>query len=89
MADGSVDATANVEDVIKTFGPDYLSSQGGKFFMFLDVEGSPSLSRQYYSGWAQTLISHSSELTSGAVQILPCVYAARGDNTTWQSVAAA
>jgi hypothetical protein len=89
MADGSADATANVEDVITTFGQDYLASQGGKFFMFLDVEGSPSLSLAYYSGWAQTLISHSSELTSSRVQILPCIYATRGDNLTWQNVAAA
>ena len=89
MADGSADATANVEDVIKTFGADYLASLGGKFFMFLDVEGSPSLSLPYYSGWAQTLMSHSAELTGGRVQFMPCVYATRGDSTTWQSVATA
>ena len=89
MADGSADAAANVEDVIKTFGQEYLASQGGKFFMFLDVEGSPSMSLSYYTGWAQTLISHSAEFTGGAVQILPCVYATRGDSTTWQNVAAA
>ena len=89
IADGSADATANAEDLIKTFGQGHLASEGGNFFMFLDVEGSPSLSQSYYSGWANTLISHSAELTHGAVQILPCVYAPRGDNTSWQSVAAA
>jgi hypothetical protein len=89
MADGSADAAANVEDLIKTFGEDYLVSQGGKFFMFLDVEGSPSLSLSYYDGWASTLTSHSSEMTGGAVQILPCLYATRGDNATWQNVATA
>ena len=89
MADGGADATANVEDVIGTFGQDYLASQGGEFFMFLDVEGSPSLSLSYYSGWAQTLIWHSSDLTGGAVQVLPCVYATWGDNATWQAIASA
>jgi hypothetical protein len=89
IVDGSADATANVEDLIKTFGEDYLASQGGKFFMFLDVEGIPSLSLSYFHGWANTLISHSSELTGGAVQILPSVYAAQGDHTTWENVAAA
>src|SRR5215469_18955835 len=69
VADGSADATANAEDLIKTFGQEYLASQGGKFFMFLDVEGSPSLSLSYYSGWAQTLISYSSAVTGGAVHI--------------------
>jgi hypothetical protein len=89
MVDGSADAKANAEDVITTFGQDYLASQGGSFFMFLDVEGSPSLSTSYYSGWANTLISHSSALSGGAVQILPCVYGTRGDNATWQNLAAA
>jgi len=89
MADGSADATANAEDLIKTFGQEYLASQGGKFFMFLDVEGSPSLSVPYYSGWANTLTAHSFTFTGGAVQMLPCVYATQGDNKTWQNLATA
>jgi hypothetical protein len=84
MTDGSADGAANVEDLIITFTKEYLASKGGKFFMFLDVEGSPSLSLPYYRGWASTLLSHSSDLTGGTVQILPCVYATRGDNTTWR-----
>ena len=43
-AQASVDAQLNVEDFIKTFGASYLQSQGGRFLMFLDVEGTPSLS---------------------------------------------
>jgi len=54
--------------------------------MFLDVEGAPSLSVGYYTGWAQTLLSHSAHLTNGTVQILPCVYATQGDTTTRQAV---
>jgi hypothetical protein len=57
--------------------------------MFLDVEGNPSLSLSYYGGWAKTLTAHSSELTRGAVEVLPCVYATRSDNATWQNVASA
>lgn len=53
---GSTDAQLNVEDLIKTFGVDYLKSQGGTFIMFLDVEGAPSLSTDYYVGWARTAV---------------------------------
>jgi hypothetical protein len=59
VADGSADATANAEDLILTFGADYLASQGGQVFMFLDVESTPSLSVAYYQGWAGTLVVHS------------------------------
>ena len=41
QAEGSADAQLNVEDLIKTFGASYLQSQGGRFLMFLDVEGTP------------------------------------------------
>ena len=53
------------------------------------MEGSPSLSLSYYTGWANTLIAYSSSMTGGGVQILPCVYGTRSDNTTWQNVGAA
>src|SRR5262245_34681607 len=84
---GSVDAEQNVEDLILTFGQDYLASQGGEFLMVLDVEGAPSLSVAYYTGWAQTVLAHSRDFTHGAVTISPCVYAPRGDDATWQAVA--
>jgi hypothetical protein len=80
---GILDGRLNVEDLIATFGGQYLASQGGRFFMFLDVEGSPSLSIEYYRGWARTLSSHSGALTRGAVVVLPCVYATRSDAITW------
>jgi len=89
QAQGSSDAEANVEDLLTTFGTDYLSSQGGSFFMFLDVEGAPSLSVAYYMGWAQTLLAHSATITDGVVRVLPCVYATRSDQATWQAIASA
>lgn len=88
-ADGAADAQANAEDVIQTFGADYLKSAGGSFLMFLDVEGTPSLSLSYYQGWAQTLSSYSQSYSNGAVKLLPCVYGTQADDTTWQAIATA
>jgi hypothetical protein len=89
QARGSADAQLNAEDLIKTFGVDYLKSQGGKFIMFLDVEGTPSLSTHYYMGWARTLVDHSQSFSDGAVTIVPGVYATQADSTTWRAVAEA
>jgi len=86
QARGAADAQANVEDLIKTFGADYLRSIGGKFLMFLDVEGTPSLSTAYYLGWARTLVDHSQSFSNGAVTILPGVYATQGDDSTWEAI---
>jgi hypothetical protein len=86
QADGSADAQLNAEDIIDTFGASYLAQNGGQFFMFLDVEGSPSLSVPYYLGWAQTLVAHSNAYSGNAVTILPCVYAPQGNSPTWQAV---
>ena len=87
-ADGAADALRNAEDYIATFGADYLASQGSRFFVFLDVEGAPSLSREYYAGWATTLAEHSSAMTNGSVNLVPCVYATQSDNSTWTAVSA-
>lgn len=89
VADGSADAQNNSDDLITTFGGDYLASLSSEFYMFLDVEGSPSLSKDYYTGWAQTLASHSASASGGKVTILPCVYGTQGDNATWSAVSAA
>ena len=88
-ADGSADAIRNAADYIATFGADYLASQGKSFFVFLDVEGAPSLSKEYYAGWAATLADYSSAMTKGSVKLVPCVYATQADNSTWAALAAA
>jgi hypothetical protein len=87
QAQGSADATLNAEDLIDTFGADYLAQLGGQFLMFLDVEGSPSLSVAYYLGWAQTLVAHSKDYSNNKVTVLPCVYATQGDDVTWRAAA--
>jgi hypothetical protein len=89
VAHGSADAVNNSDDLFATFGADYLSSLSREFYMFLDVEGSPSLSKDYYAGWAQALAIHSASASGGKVTILPCVYATQGDNATWSAVSAA
>jgi hypothetical protein len=83
---GVADAKDNAEDLIKTFGARSLQTQGGKFIMFLDVEGAPSLSETYYRGWAKTIVDHSKEFSGGTVTILPCVYATQADNPTWRAL---
>jgi hypothetical protein len=90
VADGSADAKANAEDLIQTFGVDYLASQGGQFLMFLDTEGgAPSLSAPYYRGWAATLVAHSRDFSAGKVTVLPCVYGTLRDDKTWDAVVSA
>src|SRR5258708_18138132 len=51
QAAGSADAQLNVEDLIKTFSASYLQSQGGRFLMFLDVEGTPWNEKSTFLGW--------------------------------------
>ena len=88
--DGVFDARGNVDDLMETFGADYLAGVGQEFLMFLDVEGSPpsnpSLSAAYYTGWAQTLSTYSQQKASGRFTILPAVYASRDDTQTWQTL---
>jgi hypothetical protein len=88
--DGVADAQGNIDDLLETFGVDYLAGLGQEFLMFLDVEGSPpsnpSLSPAYYAGWARTLASYSQQKASGRLTILPAVYASRDDTQTWQTL---
>jgi hypothetical protein len=88
-AQGLADGLANAGDFITTFGKDYLVAQGGTFYMFLDVEGQPSLEIDYYTGWVNGLAQKAQELTGGAVQVLPCVYAMQSDLATWDNLSKA
>lgn len=91
---GYVDGMANAQDFIETFGVAVLGAQGGVFYMFLDVEGdpqngSPSLNADYYTGWSQGLAQQARTMSGGTVQIMPCLYGAESDQTTWDALAAA
>jgi hypothetical protein len=92
LQQGIEDGAANAEDFIATSGAPFLASQRERFYMFLDVEGdpsegSPSLSSDYFTGWAQGLAQESaaasSDLSNGSVERLPCVYARQADLATW------
>ncbi len=89
QAMGAADAEANAEDILATFDVDYLSGQGSAFLVFLDVEGTPSLSVAYYKGWAQTLRDHSATVSEGKVTLLPAVYGTQFDDDTWRAIAQA
>jgi len=88
---GIADGVANAQDFIATFSPQVLASQGGQFLMFLDVEGAPapSLSQDYFSGWAQGLAQEARAASGGSVRMMPCVYGTQTDVRTWAAVAAA
>lgn len=90
QAQGAADAQLNATDFLATFPQGNLIAQGGQFLMFLDVEGvsaqAPSLSLDYYTGWAQTLVNFSQSQTNSGVTILPCVYGRQLDNVTWNTL---
>ncbi|MGH9827434.1 MAG: hypothetical protein ACREDR_29760 [Blastocatellia bacterium] len=80
---GIDDAQNNISDLFATFTVDYLAASSNQILMFLDVEGSPSLSLEYYNGWATTISAYSSSQSNGRVAVLPCVYGAHSDTNTW------
>jgi len=88
-AQGVEDARIQVGDLLATFDARYLAEQGGRFFLFLDVEAERPLSMPYYTGWASTVSEHSRARTVGTVEIRPCVYASQSDVTTWKAIAEA
>jgi hypothetical protein len=84
---GVADGVANARDFIATFTSSLLAAQGGEFLMFLDVEGSPGLSQDYFAGWAQGLAQEAQAASGGTVQITPAVYGAHSDGGTWSALA--
>ena len=82
---GRTDARNNVGALFSAFSTAYLAQQGGEFYMYLDVEGSPnpSLSAHYWTGWSQELRSFSRSQSGGTVSLLPGLYC-NMDPATWQ-----
>lgn len=83
---GAEHGTGNVEDLIASFGNDYLATQGDEFLMFLDVEPTHPLSADYYSGWAGAITGRSREISGGRYKVSPAVYLNIGDLRTWRAV---
>lgn len=75
--EGEIDGKDQAEDFLVTFGENYLQSQGGEFYFFLDVEPSDPLSTEYYLGWSKAVIASSS-----TIRILPCIYLGSQDDET-------
>ena len=89
IAQGTADGNANAQDFVDTFGVPELTAQGGQFIMVLDVEGDPVLNPDYYTGWAQGLISTAQSMSDDAVQMLPCLYASHGNTGAWNALGTA
>jgi len=75
--EGLRDGTDQAQDVLLSFGEDYLSSRNNEYYIFLDVEPETPLSRDYYLGWSKAVSSFSRR-----VKLLPCVYLNAGDSRT-------
>ncbi|MBV9852070.1 MAG: hypothetical protein JO250_20585 [Armatimonadetes bacterium] len=83
---GAEDGAGNAEAIVAAFGADAVAAQGGQFLVFLDVEGPPSLSADYFIGWASALRVRSRELSGDRFELLPCVYARTHDDATWRAL---
>ena len=77
-------APAVVVFVLAAFGLDYLATQGGEFFVYLDDEGAPqpTLSKDYWLGWSEALMSYSRQISSNKVTLLPGLYC-NFDHASW------
>jgi len=85
---GRTDGKTNAKAIIDAFGAQILAALPQGLAVFLDVEGSPhpSLSVEYYAGWADGLAQTGQ---AAGVKLLPAVYGAQGDSTTWTHLAKA
>jgi hypothetical protein len=85
---GRADGTTNAKAIIGAFGTQVLSALPHGLVVFLDVEGppNPSLSVDYYKGWADGLAQTAQ---AAGVKLLPAVYGPQGDSATWTHLAQA
>ena len=83
---GFADGQNNAQAVFHAFGKSYLESQGGVFYLFLDVENKPTLSADYWRGWTRG-IAAATEGTN--VTFLPALYTNQCSPDTWNGLSAA
>lgn len=76
---GEIIGTKVADDVLVTFGEEYLAANGGAFYIFLDTEPDPepALSTEYYLGWSKAVVG-----ASKLVRFLPAVYINQSDDRT-------
>lgn len=86
---GKSDAARNVAALFEVFPPAYLSGADPDVLMFLDSECSPTqptLSAEYYSGWAATIVAAGNSISGGRVNLHPALYASQSDTGTWSAL---
>jgi len=88
-ARGTSDGVRNAEAFVGALGADLLKAQGGKFYIFLDVEPETPMSKEYYAGWSAALVTRGKALSGNAVELLPCVYLNTRDKPTLNALNAA
>jgi hypothetical protein len=77
LVQGQTDARHNVDAYFAAIPAAEVDAQGGKAFLFLDIEppgDGPDVSVAYYQGWAGAVLAHSQG------RILPCAYLNRSNN---------
>jgi hypothetical protein len=91
-ADGVADAVNNMAAVVDAFGAAYLAGLNFEPLIFLDTELSssqPTLSADYYSGWAGALREQGPIAPGVRLQFTPGVYINRSDNASWRALGTA
>jgi hypothetical protein len=84
--EGAAHAAVNVYKFISRIGLDRLVANGSETIMFLDIEGDPPMSAEYYSGWSKTLVAASRDQSEGKFTIRPGIYARPRDGATWTAL---
>jgi hypothetical protein len=88
-ADGVADGVHNLSAVIAALGADYVSSLNFDPAIFLDVEPNPTLSDDYYQGWADALQNQGPIVDGKRLKFSPGIYINRGDTEGWSALGAA
>lgn len=91
-ADGVADAVNNMAAVVDAFGAAYLIGLQLEPLIFLDTELSssqPTLSTDYYSGWAGALREQGPIAPGVRLQFTPGIYINRADDGAWRALGAA
>ncbi len=97
--EGFMAGQRNAAAILAAFGAMHLSNMSDGICVFLDVENNPTLSKEYYTGWAAGLVlgGQSSMIDFGDeirllridpnthVRFLPCVYAHHNARATWRA----
>jgi hypothetical protein len=88
-ADGIADGVHNLSAVIAALGAEYIASLAFDPVIFLDVEPNPTLSDDYYQGWAEALQNQGPIVDGKRLKFSPGIYINRADTEGWSALGAA